>query len=74
MSPEVNKQSYIVNGLILYKLAFFSFNIFGMYMSICFLYLLLFYISFFMGRERRITIYISIVTEMIKKTLYQKTE
>ena len=33
MSPEVNKQSHIVNGLILYKLAFFSFNLFGMYMS-----------------------------------------
>ena len=33
MSPEVNnKQSHIVNGLILYKLAFFSFNLFGMYM------------------------------------------
>ena len=37
---------------------------------ICFLYPLLFYISFFMGRERRITIYVSsnsIVIEMIKK-------
>ena len=55
MSPEVNKQSHIVNGLILYKLAFFFPLIFLGCTSICqfcFLYLLSFYISIFLWEEK----------------------
>ena len=47
MSSEVNKQSHIVNGLILYKLAFFSLIFLGCtckfvsYIYCCFIYFFL---------------------------------